>query len=201
MNYFITAIDTNIGKTILSSVLVQKLGYDYWKPIQSGIEYPTDTETLQSLVLREDITYFPEAYRLINPLSPHASAAMDNITIDLAAIIPPKSSNLIIEGAGGVLVPINHKGETMLDIIKKINCEVIIVSKNYLGSINHTLLTCSVLKNAHIKIKGIVIMGESNVESEQIICKITQLPILFHLPKIENLNKDSIANLTSYCTL
>lgn len=201
MNYFITAIDTNIGKTILSSVLVQKLGFDYWKPIQSGLEYPTDTETVQSLVQRNDITYFPEAYRLINPLSPHAAANLENLSIELEAIIPPSSSNLIIEGAGGVLVPINNKGETMLDLIQKLDCEVIIVSRNYLGSINHTLLTCSVLKNANIKIKGIVIMGESNTESEQIISKISQLPILFHLPQVEILNKDSLLKLSSYCTI
>lgn len=193
MNYFITAIDTNIGKTLVSSILVQHLGFDYWKPIQSGTEEPTDTQVVQSLVTREDIVYFKEAYTLSQPLSPHASAAIDGVSISLNAFKMPKSDRLIIEGAGGIMVPLNASGDCVLDLIKQLPCEVIIVTKNYLGSINHTLMTCKILKDAGVSVKGLVITGERNETSESIITKITNLPIILTIPTMSSVSKSSIA--------
>jgi dethiobiotin synthetase len=196
MNYFITAIDTNIGKTLISSVLVQKLGFDYWKPIQSGLESPTDTETVQSLVKRTDVTFHTERFRLNQPLSPHNAAELDNISIKLTDFNLPTNRNLIIEGAGGVMVPLNYEGDTMLDLMRTFPCEIIIVSKNYLGSINHTLMTCNVLKNAGLTVKGLIFSGERNESSEKVIQIVSNLPILGYIPTLTDINKEVIDQLS-----
>jgi dethiobiotin synthetase len=196
MNYFITAIDTNIGKTLISSVLVQKLGFDYWKPIQSGLESPTDTETVQSLVKRTDVTFHTERFRLNQPLSPHNAAELDNISIKLTDFNLPTNRNLIIEGAGGVMVPLNYEGDTMLDLMRTFPCEIIIVSKNYLGSINHTLMTCNVLKNAGLTVKGLIFSGERNKSSEKVIQIVSNLPILGYIPTLTDINKEVIDQLS-----
>jgi len=196
MNYFITAIDTNIGKTLISSVIVQKLGFDYWKPIQSGLESPTDTETVQSLVKRTDVTFHTERFRLNQPLSPHNAAELDNISIKLTDFNLPTNRNLIIEGAGGVMVPLNYEGDTMLDLMRTFPCEIIIVSKNYLGSINHTLMTCNVLKNAGLTVKGLIFSGERNKSSEKVIQIVSNLPILGYIPTLTDINKEVIDQLS-----
>src|ERR1700753_1865673 len=138
---FVTGIGTGIGKTIVSVILVEKLQADYWKPVQSGDLQDTDSDKIRSLVSNDKTRIFPEAYRLTQPFSPHKSAAIDNVTIDPDAFVVPVTDNmLIIEGAGGLMVPLNNNF-LMIDLIKKLNAEVILVSRNYLGSINHTLLS------------------------------------------------------------
>src|SRR5689334_10566229 len=140
MNYFVTGIDTDSGKTLVSAILCEALGYDYWKPIQAGL--PRDSETVKSLSSKTVI--HPESYLLKTPASPHASAKLDNIKIELKNIALPNSNGLIIEGAGGCLVPINDEN-FVVDLFPKLNAEIILVSDLYLGSINHTLLTVSLL--------------------------------------------------------
>ena len=191
-SFFVTGIDTNIGKTVVAAILVEALNADYWKPIQSGDLHYTDTDKVKELVNEKSILY-PETYRLNNPLSPHASAKLDNISISLASFqLPKTNNNLIVEGAGGLLVPINEDGNYLSDIIVKLRMEVILVSKNYLGSINHTLLSIEYLKSKSISIKGIIIVGEKNESSESIITKNTEVNILHRVPMVESVTREFI---------
>ena len=190
MNYFITAIDTNVGKTVFSAILAKALDYPYWKPIQCG-----DLDQSDSMKIKEwtNVKVYPEAYRLQHPMSPHEAARLSEIEVNLSDINPPKANNLIIEGAGGIMVPLNYSGELVIDIAKKTNSEVILVIKNYLGSINHSLLSCEYLKLHKIPVKGLVVMGDSTPSSEEIIRKKSGLDILFRVP-YGNLNNHFIAD-------
>lgn len=193
--YFITGIGTEVGKTIASAIITQALKADYWKPIQAGELDTSDTMKVQSLVSNEKSKFHTERYRLNEPMSPHASAKKDNITIDINQIDTPKTNNhLIIEGAGGLLVPLNNK-DTILNLIKKTKCEVILISKHYLGSINHSLMSIEILKNNNIPIKGILFNGEENKETEDIIVKMTGINVLGRIEIIKNLNKKNIDDI------
>lgn len=192
MNYFVTAIGTGCGKTLASAIICEKTGFDYWKPIQSGTE-DIDSVSVKNLISNPKTSIYPEKYILKTPVSPHQSAEIDGIKIDLKDIIKPKNAeNLIIEGAGGVLVPLNYSGDFVIDIATKMNAEVVLVSSLYLGSINHTLLTFNELKNRNIKIKGIIFNGVSNKASERIISEYTQLECLLHINQEENISKEII---------
>ena len=143
--FFIAGIGTEIGKTITSAILVEYLKADYWKPIQSGDLDYSDTNKVQNLVSNTQTKFHPESYRLTQPYSPHYSAQLDNVTISLDEInIPETTNNLIIEGAGGLMVPLNEE-DLLINLIQKLGVEIILVSKNYLGSINHTLLSVEAL--------------------------------------------------------
>lgn len=199
--YFITGIGTGIGKTIVSAILTQKLQSDYWKPIQSGDLDQSDSLSIKDLISNTKTVIHPEQYRLTQPLSPHLSARLDGIEIKTEAIkLPVTNNQLIIEGAGGLMVPINEK-ELILDLIPVLNAKLIIVSQNYLGSINHTLLTLEVLKSRNIQVEGIIFNGEANKESESYIANYTGIPILGHIPKLASLNKESIAEAGKFIQL
>ena len=143
--YFITGIGTGIGKTITSAIITEKLKADYWKPIQSGDLAQSDSMTIESLISNNQTVIHSETYRLTQPLSPHLSAKIDGIEIELNNFQLPKTENhLIVEGAGGLMVPLNDKA-LILDLVKYLKLEVIVVSQHYLGSINHTLLTINTL--------------------------------------------------------
>lgn len=190
--YFITGIGTGIGKTLISAVLTEKLKADYWKPIQSGDLDTSDSITLGSLISNNQTVIHPESYRLTQPLSPHLSARLDGIEIDLNKInMPLTDNNLIIEGAGGLMVPLNED-ELIIDLIKKLNVEVILVSKNYLGSINHTLLSVNLLKQYKIPIKGIIFNGDENVETERYIQQYTKIKKLGSVPSLKNIDKEKV---------
>jgi dethiobiotin synthetase len=190
--YFITGIGTGIGKTITSAVLTEKLNADYWKPIQSGDLAQSDSLAIENLITNTISKIHPETYRLNHPLSPHLSAKMDGIEIELDKFQLPETNNtLIIEGAGGLMVPLNNK-ELIIDLIKHLSIPVIVVSQNYLGSINHTLLTINTLKQYNIDIKGIIFNGETNMESEGYILRYTQVQSLGNIPLLSNLDKVSI---------
>ena len=191
---FITGIGTGIGKTIVSAVLVQKLQADYWKPIQSGDLDSSDTALVRRLVSNNITVFHPEAYRLTQPYSPHKSAALDGIYIDPEKIVLPETDNqLIIEGAGGLMVPLNENF-LMIDLIKKLDAEVILVSKNYLGSINHTLMSAGALKSNGIKLSRLIFSGEQDHDSEAIIRKHLQVESL-HIPYFDELNSDTVSSL------
>ena len=190
MSFFITGIGTEIGKTIASAILVQALKWDYWKPIQSGDLDHSDSHKVKQLI-NTDNHFFEESYRLKTPLSPHASAKIDNIEIDLEKIKLPKKDKLIIEGAGGLLVPLNQK-ETIIDLIKKLKTEVIVVSRHYLGSINHTLLTIDCLRRNQIPIKGIIFNGAENKDTESIILSTTKVRFLGRIKPMKEVNAQSI---------
>lgn len=190
--YFITGIGTGIGKTITSAVLTEKLNADYWKPIQSGDLDQSDSLSVENLISNSKTKIHPELYRLNQPLSPHLSAKLDGIEIELNKIkLPETENNLIVEGAGGLMVPLNSK-ELILDLIKQLNIPVIVVSQNYLGSINHTLLTISTLLRYQISIKGIVFNGDTNFESEDYILKYTGVNHLGNIPNLKSLDKSNI---------
>jgi len=188
--YFITGIGTDIGKTVISALLIEKLKADYWKPIQAGNLEDSDSHFIQKFTNCKKI--HSEQFKLTEPMSPHAAAKIDNININLNEFkIPSTIYPLIIEGAGGLMVPINDN-DLVLDLIKHFNIPVIIVSKNYLGSINHTLLTIEVLMKNNIQIKGVIFNGDSNPETERIIVLQTGIHILGKIPTIEKITKDSI---------
>ncbi|KQC01015.1 dethiobiotin synthase [Pedobacter sp. Hv1] len=190
--YFITGIGTGIGKTITSAVLTEKLNADYWKPIQSGDLAQSDSLAIENLINNSKTKIHPETYRLNHPLSPHLSARMDGVAIELDQFHLPETENsLIVEGAGGLMVPLNDQ-ELILDLIKHLQIPVIVVSQNYLGSINHTLLTINTLKQHNINIKGIIFNGETNMESETYILKYTQVNSLGNVPLLNNINQHSI---------
>ena len=174
--YFITGISTDVGKTIASAIIVEALQADYWKPIQAGELDHCDTKKVAQLVTNNTSKFHPNAHALKTPMSPHAAAAIDNTTITLEDIKVPKTKNhLVIEGAGGLLVPVNNQ-HTILDIINP-KYHVIVVSRHYLGSINHTLLTVDKLKEKGCDI-SIIFSGNEHQTTEEIIQKMTQCHII-----------------------
>ncbi len=193
--YFITGIGTGIGKTLVSAILTEKLKADYWKPIQSGDLETSDSITINSLVSNSRTVIHPESYRLTQPLSPHLSARLDGIEIDLNQIhLPETNNNLIIEGAGGLMVPLNET-ELIVDLIKKLGVEVILVSQNYLGSINHTLLSVNLLRQYEIPVKGIIFNGTKNEETERYILQYTKIKKLGYIPGLDQIDKAHIASV------
>lgn len=191
---FVTAIGTGVGKTIVSAILTEALKADYWKPIQSGLEEETDTETVRRLTSNSQSIFHPEAYKLKQPFSPHKSAALDGIEIDIEKILlPDTSNNLIIEGAGGLMVPLNSKF-LMVDLIKNINADVILVSQNYLGSINHTLLSIQLLKQYNIPIRLLVFNGQCDEYSEKAIQEFSGINAIFRIKKESYFSRELVKN-------
>lgn len=198
---FITGIGTEIGKTIVSAALVEKLKADYWKPIQSGDLDTSDTIKVKNLISNTISSFHPEIYRLTQPFSPHKSAAIDGVSIDESKFVIPKTNNtLIIEGAGGLMVPLNDKF-LMIDLIKQLNAEVILITKNYLGSINHTLLSIDALKHRNIPVKGIIFNGMKDIYSKEYILKYTGLELLGHIPEYNVIDKKTIIDAGGYVFL
>nr|WP_321227400.1 dethiobiotin synthase [uncultured Psychroserpens sp.] len=174
--YFITGISTEVGKTVASAIITEALEADYWKPIQAGELDNCDTKKVQRLISNTNSKFHENSYALNTPMSPHAAADIDHITIELKNIKPPKTKNhLVIEGAGGLLVPINTKN-TILDLIKP-NYKVIVVSRHYLGSINHTLLTLNLLKEKGFDI-ALIFSGNEHKTTEDIITKMTNVKVI-----------------------
>ncbi|TDD78081.1 dethiobiotin synthase [Flavobacterium caseinilyticum] len=168
MKLFITGIGTDVGKTIASAIITEALEADYWKPIQAGDLLNSDSHKIKSFLSNKKTVIHPNSYALNTPASPHFAAELDQITIDLKNFIEPKTENhLVVEGAGGVFVPLNDT-DCVIDLIQN-DYKVIVVSRHYLGSINHTLLTIEALKNRKIAVAGIVFSGDENKATEEII--------------------------------
>ncbi len=173
---FITGIGTDVGKTIASAIVVEALQADYFKPIQAGDLDFSDTDKVKQMVSNLKSHFHKNKYALHTPMSPHAAAEIDNITIETDKIILPETdNNLVIEGAGGLLVPLNNT-ETIIDIIKP-EYKVIVVSRHYLGSINHTLMTLEILKNKGCN-PAIIFNGEEHKTTEDIIKKMTGVQVI-----------------------
>ena len=188
---FITGIDTGIGKTVASAIIREALQADYWKPIQCGDLDQSDTLKIKSLSSSQG-QFFKERFSLKNPLSPHQAAAKEGVRINLSDFSLPQTKNwLVVEGAGGVLVPLNDT-ETVLDLIKELKTPAIVVTKNYLGSLNHTLLTISALLSKDIPIAGLIFNGKENPELENFLCKKTGLPHLLSIKEENSLSKNII---------
>lgn len=194
MNYFVTAIDTDSGKTLVSAILCEALQADYWKPIQAGL--PRDTDTVKDLI-DSSLILHPEAYLLKTPASPHAAAKLDSIELKINNLKLPQTANdLVIEGAGGCLVPLNDN-EFVVDMIKYFDAAIILVADLYLGSINHTLLTLEALQRRDLRIKGIIFNGQSNPESERIILHHSSLPCLLRIKKEDTIDKKLVRTYVS----
>ena len=198
---FVTGIGTGIGKTTISAILIEKLKSDYWKPIQSGDIEDSDTLKVKSLVSNTISTFHPETYRLTQPFSPHKSAAIDNVSIEKNKFILPQTDNqLLIEGAGGLMVPLNDNF-LMIDLIKQFNADVILVSQNYLGSINHTLLSIAALKQYAINIAGIIFNGRTDTDSENYILNYSGIKLLGAVPEYKLIDKHTIIDAGKYISL
>lgn len=177
MKLFITGIGTDVGKTISSSIIVEALEADYWKPIQAGDLDNSDTNKVEKYVSNSTTKFHKNAYALQIPASPHLAAEIDGITIDIHKIIEPKTKNhLVVEGAGGIFVPLNNK-DCVIDLIQP-DYKVIVVSRHYLGSINHTLMTIEILKSRKLNVAGIIFSGDENKASESIILEKTEVPMI-----------------------
>ncbi len=196
MPIFITAIGTDSGKSVVSAIITEALQADYWKPIQSGL--PRDTDLVKSLISNQKTVFHEEAYCLSEPLSPHASARIDGIEIDFNQIHLPKTDNqLVIEGAGGILVPLNDH-HFVIDLADRWEAEVILVANLYLGSINHTLLSINELirreQYQKFKVKGIVFNQTPVPESERIILAHCPYPLLFSINTEKIIDQEMVRN-------
>lgn len=177
MKLFITGISTDVGKTIAAAIVTESLQADYWKPVQAGDLDNSDTHKVKKLVSNTQTTFFDNAYALQTPASPHLAAQLDGVTIDLSQMEAPHTANhLVIEGAGGLYVPLNET-QTIADLIQP-DYHVIVVARHYLGSINHTLLTIEALQHRNANIAGIIFSGNENAATESIILSKTGVAFL-----------------------
>lgn len=184
---FITGISTEVGKTVASAIVTEALHADYWKPIQAGELDNSDTHKVKNLVSNDTSKFHKNSYALETPMSPHAAATIDNTVIQLDKIICPETENtIVIEGAGGVLVPLNDT-DTILDIIQP-DYKIIVVSRHYLGSINHTLLTVKLLQEKGFKV-SIIFSGAENKETESIILKMTGADVIGRIDEEKNIDQ------------
>lgn len=186
---FVTGIGTGIGKTFVSAILAKALEADYWKPVQAGYEEGTDSEWVANWLQETGSIVHPEVYRLAKPASPHIAAREEGITIDISKIceqIPKNDRTLLIEGAGGILVPLNES-QFVADLIKEMGAKVILVSRNYLGSINHSLLTARVCREMQIPVIG-WIFNDQYLNYEEEIVKWSNFPRIASIPWTDNIN-------------
>lgn len=197
---FVSGIGTEVGKTFCSAIIVEALKADYWKPVQAGELDDLDSLWVRDFISNPSSKFHKERYLLSEPMSPHAAARIDGIAMKISDFETPSTENhLIIEGAGGLMVPINDHGDMMIDLIPHLADETILISQNYLGSINHTLLSIELLKSRGIKITGILFNGHPNPETEAIILKTTGVKCLGKIPmadaKIKEFVKDQADKL------
>lgn len=196
--YFITGIDTNVGKTVISAILTEALQADYWKPIQCGITDGTDVNEVLKLISNSKTKVHPEAYSFAAPVSPHLAAAIESKKIEVKNIVLPSTSNhLIIEGAGGIMVPLS-KSNYVIHLAREFDAEVILVVRNYIGCINHSLLSIDYLLRNKYKIKGMILNGNFDPLVEQAITTYSDIPVLAKFPEEGTIDKDKIKQLASF---
>jgi dethiobiotin synthetase len=185
--FVVMGTDTGIGKTIFSAGLTQATGTSYWKPIQSGLEEETDSEVVARLA---GVPIRPEAYRLVTPASPHLAAEIDGVNIDVETLTPPPG-DLIVEGAGGALVPVTRT-TLYADLFARWQIPVIVCARTALGTINHSLLTIEALRARDVPIHGLAFLGDAVPDSEAIISEISGVRRLGRLPIIAPLNSETL---------
>lgn len=191
MKIFITGTDTNVGKTLISSWIALHTGFSYFKPIQTGTRDGSDSFEVQKL---SDTKIYLESYAYKEPLSPHLAAKLENDMIDIEKIVLPPSRNLIVEGAGGVLVPINDT-YLMVDLIKKLGSPVILVARTNLGTINHTLLSLEALRSRNIEVIGVIMNGEQNPHNSDSIELYGRTSVLAEFPKLESVSMHTLKSV------
>lgn len=190
--YAVTGIGTDVGKTVVSAILSEALEAHYWKPIQAGDLDFSDTKKIQKYCSNK-VRVMQERFALSQPMSPHAAAEIDNVNISLSDFkVPEVEENLIVEGAGGLMVPFNNKAETYLDLFKHFKLPAIIVSRHYLGSINHTMLTIELMQREGIEIAGIIYVGDENQTTESIIADKYAIPVIYRVPMAKEITPNFI---------
>jgi dethiobiotin synthetase len=191
--FIVTGTDTGIGKTVFAAALCQALGAEYWKPVQSGLEEETDSETVARLAGLDPARIHAERYRLAMPASPHRAAAAEGVAIEATALTPPATRNpLVIEGAGGVLVPL-APDLLFADVFAGWGFPVILCARTTLGTINHSLLSIEALRARGIPILGVAFVGDADAENEAIIPRIGGVRRLGRLARIEALDPAALA--------
>ena len=194
MTVFITGTDTDVGKTVVSAWCQLHLSAKYWKPIQCGLEPATDSERVAQLIERSDVIY-PSVYELEAPQSPHEAAKREGVRIELEKFIMPQSEDpLIVEGAGGLLVPLNDR-HYIIDLIDYLKIPVILVCRSTLGTINHTLLSIEALKQRRLNLIGVVVVGPKTEHNVEAIEYYGQVPILAEIPMLDPLNKEALLSI------
>ncbi len=195
MTFFITGTDTEIGKTVASAWTMLHLKAKYWKPVQSGMEDETDAEAIVSITECESDAVFPSTYELQEPLSPHEAAMRDGVTIELSAFnLPETDTPLIVEGAGGLMVPLNEK-HFMIDLIAHLDLPAILVCRSGLGTINHTLLSLEALRNRNLSVAGVIIVGPSEPHNRKAIEYYGKVPVLVEIPHLISVNRDALLSI------
>jgi dethiobiotin synthetase len=189
----VTGTDTEIGKTVFAAGLADMLDASYWKPVQSGLEGETDSQVVSRLGGLSSDRILPERYRLKTPVSPHQAADIDGISIDTVALDPPDSGTrrLVIEGAGGLMVPL-HRSTLFIDVFARWRIPVVLCARTALGTINHSLLSIEALRRRGIDLLGIAFIGEGNAESERVICEIGAAKRLGRLPRLAPLTRATL---------
>ena len=196
---FITGIGTGVGKTLVSAIVTEALEADYWKPIQAGLAEGTDAKTVRSFISNTSSVIHPATYELLTPASPHIAARIDGVKIEITKLFQSAqdiqfkigSKNLIVEGAGGLLVPL-HEHVLLVDFIRLLQAKVILVSRNYLGSINHSLLTAAFCRSNDIEVMG-WIFTDTYLDYEDEIVQWSGYPKIASIPKLTEVNKDIVA--------
>ncbi|WP_107340635.1 dethiobiotin synthase [Agrobacterium pusense] len=190
--FVISGTDTGIGKTVFAAALTHALEAHYWKPVQSGLEEETDSETVARLAGVPHTRILQEAYRLKTPASPHLSARLDTVTIDPALLQPPRLDGpLVIEGAGGLLVPLTER-VLFADVFARWQIPLILCARTALGTINHTLLSLEALRQRAIPVQGVVFIGEEDKENQGVISNIGAVRPLGRLPRLVDLTSDAL---------
>jgi dethiobiotin synthase len=192
---FVTGTDTNVGKTLLSALLIAALNRKYWKPIQTGSYEGTDRETVMKLAGLSIEQTYPESYIFGPPVSPHLAAREEGVTIDLDQIHRPLSEDpIIIEGAGGVFVPINDHA-FMLDLMRQLAAPIILATRTTLGTINHTLLSVFAIREAKLPLRGVVMIGKENVENRLAIERYGNVPVIGSIPWLERIDRAALLTI------
>ena len=184
---FVTGTDTEVGKTIVSLGLCLHFKADYWKPVQTG--HPTDRDFIKKFLPKNKV--YPSSYQFKRPASPNQASRKENKQIDLKKIHPPQSSFLIVEGIGGVYVPLNEK-QTVMDLIHKLKYPTLLVARSGLGTLNHTLLSLEMLKRRPIKVLGVITSGIPHKDNKRDIEKWGQVPVLLELPLLKSINSPTL---------
>jgi len=191
--YFVTGTDTDVGKTVVASWLVLALDGEYWKPVQAGLEGETDAAAVRRLTGLPEARFHDSAYRLKAALSPHEAARREGVTIETGTIeLPAHRRPLVVEGAGGLLVPLNPRA-LVIDLIAKLGLPVILVARSGLGTINHTLLSLEALRARGLALAGVVINGPGNPANREAIESHGNVPVIAELPLIEPLTAEGLA--------
>lgn len=193
--FFVTGTDTDVGKTVVSAWLLAHLDACYWKPVQAGTEPETDTQTVRRLAELPEDRIVPEAYVLKEPMSPHEAARREGISIDMAKLVGPQDDRLlIVEGAGGLLVPLNET-DYVIDLIEDLNLPVVLVARSSLGTINHTLLSLEALRRRGLVVAGVVINGPESPHNRAAIERYGKTQVIVEIPQLDTVTRSALRQI------